>query len=118
VFADFKAFIDPDRFKYDRMSEMGIDYLRDAARVEGYLNDSVEAQLERLAGMMRHDLQRDLDFNRDELVKIIDSEISERYFDDGTLVRRSLRYDLEADTARAVVLDPARYRAILTPNGK
>lgn len=118
VFADFKAFIDPARFKYDRMSEMGIDYLRDAARVEGYLNDSVEAQIDRLAAMMRHDLQRDLDFNRGELVKIIDGEIGERYFDDGTLVRRSLRYDLEADTARAVVLDPARYRAILTPKGK
>lgn len=118
VFADFKAFIDPARFKYDRMSEMGIDYLRDAARLEGYLNDSVEAQIERLAAMMRHDLQRDLDFNRDELIEIIDGEISERYFDDGLLVKRSLRYDLEADTARAVVLDPVRYRALLTPKSK
>lgn len=118
VFADFKAFIDPARFKYDRMSEMGIDYLRDAARLEGYLNDSVEAQIDRLAAMMRHDLQRDLDFNRDELIEIIDSEISERYFDDGLLVKRSLRYDLEADTARAVVLDPVRYRALLTPKSK
>lgn len=118
VFADFKAFIDPARFKYDRMSEMGIDYLRDAARLEGYLNDSVEAQIERLAAMMRHDLQRDLDFNRDELIEIIDSEISERYFDDGLIVKRSLRYDLEADTARAVVLDPVRYRALLTPKSK
>lgn len=118
VFADFKAFIDPARFKYDRMSEMGIDYLRDAARIEGYLNDSVEAQIDRLAAMMRHDLQRDLDFNRDELIEIIDGEISERYFDDGLLVKRSLRYDLEADTARAVVLDPVRYRALLTPKSK
>lgn len=118
VFNDFKAFIDPARFKYDRMSEMSIDYLRDAARLEGYLNDSVEAQIDRLAAMMRHDLQRDLDFNRDELIEIIDSEISERYFDDGLLVKRSLRYDLEADTARAIVLDPARYRAILTPKQK
>lgn len=118
VFADFKAFIDPARFKYDRMSEMGIDYLRDAARIEGYLNDSVEAQIDRLAAMMHHDLQRDLDFNRDELIEIIDGEISERYFDDGLLVKRSLRYDLEADTARAVVLDPVRYRALLTPKSK
>lgn len=118
VFADFKAFIDPARFKYDRMSEMGIDYLRDAARIEGYLNDSVETQIDRLAAMMRHDLQRDLDFNRDELIEIIDGEISERYFDDGLLVKRSLRYDIEADTARAVVLDPVRYRALLTPKSK
>lgn len=31
TFASFKEFIDPNRFKYDRMCELGIDYLRDAA---------------------------------------------------------------------------------------
>ncbi len=118
VFAQFKAFIDPTRFKYDRMCESGIDYLREAARVEGYMNDSVQAQLDLLAGMLRHDLDHDLNFNRDRLLEIIDAEISERYFSDGDLVRRNLRYDAEADTARAVLLDNARYRSLLTPHKK
>lgn len=118
VFAEFKAFIDPARFKYDRMCESGIDYLRQAARVEGYMNDSVSAQLDALASMLRHDLNHDLDFNRDKLIEILDAEIGERYFGDADLARRALRYDAEADTARAVLLDAARYRSLLSPARK
>jgi len=115
LFAEFKAFIDPARFKYDRLSESGIDYLRQAASAEGYMNDSVAAQIDILARMMKHDLGRDLDFNRDKLMQILDAEIGERYFDEGLLTRRALRYDAEADTARAVLLDPARYKSLLSP---
>ncbi len=116
TFASFKEFIDPNRFKYDRMCELGIDYLRDAAEREGYMNDSVAAQIDILANMLRHNLEHDLDFNRHELEEIIDSEIGERYFGDSILVKRSLRYDLEVDSARAVVLDRDRYRSILSPS--
>ena len=115
IFAEFKSFIDPARFKYDRLCENGIDFLRKAAVSEGYMNDSVAAQLDILAGMLRHDLNRDLDFNRDQLVRLLDNEIGQRYYSDGDLVKRALRYDLEADTARAVLLDAARYNKLLRP---
>ena len=115
VFEDFKAFIDPDRFKYDRVSESGIDYLRKAAISEGYMNDSVAAQLDILAGLLHHDLGHDLDFNRKQLIPILDEEISQRYYTDGERVKRALRYDMEADTARAVILDQARYKELLKP---
>lgn len=115
VFGEFKAFIDPARFKYDRVCETGLDYLRKAAESEGYMNDSVAAQLDVLATLLRHDLGHDLDFNRPQLEAIIDEEISQRYFSDSIRVRRALRYDLEADTARAVILDRARYDKILKP---
>lgn len=118
VFDDFKSFIDPARFKYDRMSESGIDYLRQAARVEGLDNDSVNAALDRLAVLMQHDLNHDLDFNRDKLIDILDGEIGERFFSDADLVRRALRFDAEADTARAILLDRPRYKSILTPAQK
>lgn len=118
LFTEFKAFIDPARFKYDRMSENGIDYIRQAARIEGYTSDSVTAAIDALAAMMKHDLARDLDFNRRELVKILDAEIGERYFSDSILRRRALRYDIEADSARAVILDPARYHRLLSPAHK
>lgn len=118
VFAEFKAFIDPARFKYDRMCEAGIDYLRNAARVEGYMSDSVTAQIDLLANMLRHDLEHDLNFNRPKLTEYIDAEISDRYFDEAAQVRRALRYDAVADTAVSLILNPERYRAILTPANK
>ena len=115
VFAEFKAFIDPDKFKYDRMSETGIDYLRQAAVQEGYMNDSVKAQLDILARLLHHDLDRDLDFNKPRLMEILDTEIGQRYYSDADRVKRSMRYDLELDTARAVVLDRQRYESLLKP---
>lgn len=115
VFNDFKAFIDPDKFKYDRMCESGIDYLRKAASTEGYQNDSVTALIDQLAAMLRHDLNHDLDFNRPHLEEILDNEISQRYYTDGEVLKRSLKYDFEVDTARAVLLDTDRYNRILRP---
>jgi len=116
VFDDFKAFIDPEKFKYDRMCESGIDYLRQAARAEGYMSDSVTAQIDKLASMLRHDLNHDLDFNRPHLIEILDNEISQRYYTDGEVLKRSLKYDMVVDTARAVLLDKERYNKILRPS--
>ena len=115
IFADFKKFIDPGRFKYDRMCESGMKYLREAAKAEGYMTDSVAAQFDLLEGMLKHDLNRDLDFNAPDLRDLLDDEISARYYDDGARVMRALRSDPDLDAASAALLDPARYRALLAP---
>ena len=115
VFESFKRFLDPETFNYDRLCDLGLDYLRRAAVAEGYDNDSVRAAIDALAGMMRHDLDHDLDFNRHKLIPLLDHEISQRYFSEGECVRRMLRYDLVYDTACAVILDQERYRRILSP---
>lgn len=115
IFNAFKAFIDPTRFKYDRMSESGVDFLRTAATAEGYMNDSVAALIDRLSALMKHDLSRDLDFNRERLILILDDEIGRRYYSDADLVKRSIRHDIEVDSARAVLRDIPRYRQILSP---
>ena len=115
LFREFKEFIDPARFKYDRMSESGVDFLRQAATAEGYMNDSVAALIDRLATLMHHDLGRDLDFNREKLVLILDDEIGRRYYSDGDLIKRTIRSDIEVDSARAVLLDRPRYDSLLAP---
>lgn len=115
IFNSFKNFIDPARFKYDRLSESGVDFLRTAATTEGYMNDSVAALIDQLATLMHHDLNRDLDFNRERLEIILDDEIGRRYYSDGDLVKRSLRHDIEVDSARSVLLDNKRYEKILRP---
>lgn len=113
IFNDFKDFIDPDRFKYDRLCETGIKYLRDAAKTEGYMNDSVAAQFDVLEGLLRHDLNHDLNFNRNALSDMLDSEISQRFFPESDQVRRSLHDDIDYETARDILLDPERYKSIL-----
>ncbi|MDE6368779.1 MAG: peptidase S41, partial [Muribaculaceae bacterium] len=114
IFEEFKKFINPDKFKYDRLCESGIKYLRDAAKSEGYMNDSVAAEFDRLEAMLKHDLNHDLDYNKSAIVEILDAELADRYFSDGELVRRSIsRGDAEVDSAKVLLSDPARYKSIL-----
>lgn len=113
VFEEFKAFIDPEKFHYDRQCESGLKYLREAAEIEGYMNDSVAAQFDRLGAMLRHDLGHDLDFNRGAIVEILESELGPRYFDDGEMIRRGLPGDSTLARARRILLDPAEYEKTL-----
>ena len=118
IFADFKKFIDPARFNYDKVCESGLKLLREAAVREGYMNDSVAAQFARLDTLLRHDLNHDLDHNREDIVDLLDVEIGQRYFSEADQVRRALRRDAVADSARALLHNPDRYRDLLLPKGK
>jgi carboxyl-terminal processing protease len=118
IFNEFKAYLDPDKFKYDKMCETGLDYLRDAAKLEGYMTDSVAAQFDILAGMLKHNLDHDLEFNRKEIIEMLDYEITDRYYSDSDMVKRSVRKDEKVEAARALLVDAARYQAILKPNKK
>ncbi|MCM1225558.1 MAG: hypothetical protein NC548_65050, partial [Lachnospiraceae bacterium] len=113
IFEDFKAFIDPDKFQYDRLCESGIKYLSEGAENEGYMNDSVAVQFSKLESMLQHNLNHDLDHNKADLIKLIDSELSSRYYDEGMQVKRRLRGDLDVEQAVIVLMDPARYNKIL-----
>lgn len=118
IFTDFKRFIDPGRFNYDKLCETGIKMLREAAEREGYMNDSVAAQFSVLETMLRHDLNHDLDHNRADIVDMLDTEIGERFFSEGDVLRRQLRYDAVADSARALLHNPDRYRDLLLPSAE
>ena len=113
IFNDFKSFIDPDKFNYDKVCESGLKLLREAAEREGYMNDSVAAQFAVLDTLLRHDLNHDLDHNAADIKDILDDEISSRYFSDADLVRRSLRGDIALDRARALLHAPAEYNTLL-----
>ncbi len=115
IFADFKAFINPDKFNYDRVCETGLDNLRKTAEAEGYMTDSVASLLDQLEARLRHDLDHDLDHNKDEIIQILDDEISQRYYNDAECVMRSLRTDPEISAAAGVLTEPGRYRTLLSP---
>jgi carboxyl-terminal processing protease len=115
LFNEFKAFIDPNKFKYDRATETGMKYLREAAEREGYMNDEVKAQINVLDSLMHHDLNRDLDYNRKEIVELLDSEISQRWFSNADLVKRQVTADDEyIREAKLVLADSRRYGVILS----
>lgn len=113
IFDNFKASINPERFKYDKQCETGIKYLREAAKLEGYMTDSLAAQFNILGEMLHHNLAQDLDINREAIIDILDSEIAMRYYSDAERVRRVLPGDIVYKEARNIILDPERYAALL-----
>lgn len=113
IFEEFKASIDPETFHYDRQSEQALSYLREMAELEGYMNDSLDAQLKLLGEMMHHDLSHDLDLNREAIIEILDTELAARYFSNEDVIRRMLPRDEEVLRAKAVLLDPEEYNKIL-----
>lgn len=113
IFNDFKNFVKPKSLIYDKMTERGIQYLRDASRAEGMETDSVTALLDRLSVLLQHNLDKDLEFNRDQIMRMLNEEISQRYYPEADLIRRSMKYDADVDSARAVLLTPGRVEKIL-----
>lgn len=112
IYAEFKEFIDPGRFDYDKVCETAVDQLRKLADSEGYMNDSIKAQFDLLAGMLRHDLGHDLDINRKNISPYLASEIVGRYYYDRGQIINSLRDDRTVDSA-IVVLTTPRYQQTL-----
>ena len=115
VFEQFKGFIDPARFKYDRPWESALDYLRKVAKTEGVLTDSVNAQFDVLSGMLKHDITHDLDLNKEPIKEILSEELSLRYYEPGEIIRRSLKDDSTYIKAKEVLLSPEETRRLLSP---
>lgn len=114
IFSEFKQFIDPDKFKYDRACELVIDQLEKSAKTEGYLNDSVQTQIDLLRSMLRHDLQHDLNLNRKMIESYLAPEMAMRWHGTKGSIIQALKYDADLDSAAAVLNDLPRYRAILS----
>ena len=114
IFNEFKTFIDPGKFKYDRTCELILEQLEKASKTEGYLNDEVQAQLDTLKGMLKHDLNHDLDLNRSTISEYLASEILQRYYYDQGAIIEALKHDQDLDSVAAVFHTPGRYKEILS----
>lgn len=117
MYTDFVNGIDSEKFKYELPYDNGIKYLREAAKLEGYLTDSVSAEIDRLAALLKPDLARDLKARRGEIITEMDRALSERFFSESDQVKRSLRDDSTLNVAKAILNDPALYRRILSAPG-
>ncbi|MDD7342124.1 MAG: S41 family peptidase [Bacteroidales bacterium] len=113
LFAEFKRFIDPKKFNYDKVCEEGVANLKKVAKAEGYINDSTSAVFAKLEKLLKHDLNHDLDVNRKELSTLIADEILKRYY----YQRGPIEYGLKADEAlykaAAMLAKPGEYARIL-----
>lgn len=115
VYEDFKKFVDPKRLNYDKVCEIMVDQLEEAATNEGYMTDSVRAQIDQLKVMLRHNLGKDLEKNREQISNYLASEIVTRYHNRAGSIRAALNSDAAFDSVRVMLDTPGRYDKILAP---
>lgn len=118
IFEDFKRFIDPEKFNYDKVCEQMLESLKKAAEIEGYMNDSTSKEFTVLEGLLKHDLGHDLDNNRKDIEEILATEIIRRYYHQKGQVIETLKRDATLDSAVVVLNDKVRYKKLLSPAKK
>lgn len=113
IYNEFKAFIDPGKFKYDRACELVLDQLEKSAKVEGYLDDKVQAQIDTLRATLQHDLNHDLDLNREIIAPYLANDIIQRYYSTRGATIEGLKHDRDLDSAAVILQTPGRLASIL-----
>ena len=114
LFEQFKASIDPAKFEYDKVCEVIVDELEKAAKREGYLSDEVSAQIESLRQLLKHNLNKDLDNNREIISDYLTSEIVKRYYYNRGNIISLLRTDDAIDRIVQLFGNPDEYKSILS----
>ena len=118
IFEEFKAFIDPDKFEYDKACETMVSQLEEVAKSEGYLDETVQQQIDELKKLLKHDLMKDLDTNRGFISNYLASEIVTRYYNNRGAIQNQIKNDPAMLEAIRVLTDPAEYKKILSAEEK
>lgn len=115
IFNEFKAFLDPKEFKFDKSYEAFLKTLRESLESEGYLTDTVKTSLAGLEKLLQRDLDEDLDLNRRELSYLLTDAIVPRYGFRRAALAAELPYNDPLQRAVEILSDPAAYKKLLTP---
>lgn len=113
IYSQFKKSIDPEKFEYDKLCEMIIDQLEEAAKSEGYLSDEVTARIAALREVLRHDLDRDLDTQRERVSDYLAVELLDRFYP-GQSMAYTVRHDPEIARAAAILASSDSLSRILS----
>ena len=114
--ADYEAFkkhVKDAGFTYDRQSEKAMKTLKEVAELEGYLTED-SAAFVALEARLKPDLDRDLDRYKEDIKKLIATEIVKRYYyQEGELIE-SLKDDKTLQKALEVLADRELYKKTLS----
>lgn len=97
-YEEFKQRVLKSGFKYDRETSKIYDDLVKMAKFEGYYEDS-KAEFEALKVKLQHNMERELDNNRDIICQLIEADILAAYYYQKGAIEASLKYDSQLKEA-------------------
>lgn len=109
----FKKYVKDAGFTYDRQSEKAMKNLKEVAELEGFLAED-SAAFNALEARLKPNLDRDLDRYKEDIKKLIATEIVKRYYyQEGALIE-SLKDDKTLQKALEVLADRELYKKTLS----
>ena len=112
-FDDFKQRVLKSKFNYDRSTENYLESLEKLARFEGYYDDAKE-EFAQLRAKLKHNIAKDLEFNRETLKELIANEIVTVYYFQRGSVEQSLTWDNQMKEAVRLLQSEEEYKNKLT----
>ena len=112
-FEAFKKFAKEKNFTYDRQSEKLLKNLKDVAKFEGYL-DVDSTIFNALQEKLTPNLERDFDLHKEQIKKLIASEIIKRYYFQKGVLMENLKDDKVLDKALEVLGSQELYNKTLS----
>ncbi len=116
-YEEFKQRVMASGFKYDRESEKYLENLKELAKFEGYY-DEARSEFEALENKLKHNVAKDLDYNKRVIKHMIENDIVAAYYYQKGSIENSLRDDKQVAEALKLLNDEAKYREILRPKKK
>lgn len=112
-YEEFKRRVLKSNFKYDRETEKYLKDLVKQAKFEGYYEDA-KPEFEALEKKLQHNVAKDLDYNKEAIRHIIESDLVAAYYYQGGAIQNGLRYDKQMKEAVRLIETPEDYRKILS----
>ncbi len=109
---DFKEFMKQRKFNYELESNQKLNDLIKSLKQEKYY-ETVETEVKAIEERIKQDVQKDLTVFKDEITKLLNEEITSRYYYQRGRIQYYLRHDNELDSAKSVLNNLNRYNAIL-----
>lgn len=113
IYADFCRYVQEADFTYNRRSDEAMKFLRQIARMEGYLEEA-EEEMKALEAKFAPDTAKDLERLKHRIVPFIESEIIGRYYQQKGIIRHTMPQDSVYRAAVELLRSPETYKAILS----
>lgn len=112
TFTDFKNYISGKQYDYQTATEKALEDFKKRAEDEKYF-DAVKMQYEQLKQNLNHDKQADLEKNKAEIIKLLESEIARRYYFQRAQYEMAIKHDPDVQEAIKLFAEPSRYAQLL-----
>jgi len=112
IFNDFVNYISDKKYDYTTKSEKELADLRKSAEKEKYFEDC-KAEFEALQSKMMHNKATDLERNKQEIKRILSSELITRYYYQKGRIQCQLRMDEDIAKAIEVIDNSKTYTSVL-----